>query len=862
MKTLNVKNIFGRKTKVVLESQGGDGVTKVSALPESGVAGRIYYNTADGKYYVYNETTSVFTELGVTVNPSDIMPTVEQTTSTSQSGGDNIITFTFPNGNKTQVIIKNGAQGAQGNSGVASADGIESVNNLNGGTTDTAEKVYVLGANMGKELKDELDTKVGVVAADKNIINQPLVNKIVQPTEYTKVDGSYIRYATGAVIASDGQSYIRIDASDFRGSTLKIFHINNTLGYAIGYSSFDSQDTRLDGGYYGPTNDNTTYTININSSASYLLISVGATASFNNIQMVWDLSYIPDEIYTLKSLGGKDFAAKDVNFLSYADKVLLTSGISNRLNQLNKDSILDGYKLDMTTQTIIPASGYGVVLQPIPIGTTNILMYGYKGSGAYTYFPYAVLDNGLNVLNFQSPFGNVAQAWFIDLSNISGAKYFAFNAYGSDVGNSIDDVVLMFDVELDYASDIDYFVSKKDEIVQSHNVVNETLPKNLLSYDYLTAVDANYSTFTLDFQTNGEAYLVWLLPDGEIQNTNGSFIQYDENDNVLLSETMFSCTNRVNFGKNINKYGMIRLQSGCAKIRLIPNLGLTKRSLRYMVERGNMVFLTNDRVVYRRKPRVLSIDGVNLNQTCKTPLEGKIIACFGDSITDFGSSGANGASWADGGYPWYIQKRYECACINYGRGNAHFCDVANTDPTADENPGTGKTSEVSGYNNVVSTQVRWFIAEMQNAGLTPDAVILGGGTNDCFADVNYGNLSTAMSAYPITTDAVHTDYYGCVVYMVSKLRAAFPNIKIFLSTPIRSLNSTQMARLNGWCEAVHNAATALGCEVIDFYNESGIIEYPTTDNPMFATDDPLHPSQLGVDAMGRLAASKLIAALS
>ena len=48
-------------------------------------------------------------------------------------------------------------RGQDGNSGVASADGLESVNNLNGGTTDTQQKVYVLGANQGKRLKDQID---------------------------------------------------------------------------------------------------------------------------------------------------------------------------------------------------------------------------------------------------------------------------------------------------------------------------------------------------------------------------------------------------------------------------------------------------------------------------------------------------------------------------------------------------------------------------------------------------------------------------------------------------------------------------------------------------------------------------------
>ena len=48
-------------------------------------------------------------------------------------------------------------RGQDGNSGVASADGVESVNNLNGGTTDTSSKVYVLGANQGKRLRDQIE---------------------------------------------------------------------------------------------------------------------------------------------------------------------------------------------------------------------------------------------------------------------------------------------------------------------------------------------------------------------------------------------------------------------------------------------------------------------------------------------------------------------------------------------------------------------------------------------------------------------------------------------------------------------------------------------------------------------------------
>ena len=56
--------------------------------------------------------------------------------------------------------------------------------------------------------------------------------------------------------------------------------------------------------------------------------------------------------------------------------------------------------------------------------------------------------------------------------------------------------------------------------------------------------------------------------------------------------------------------------------------------------------------------------------------------------------------------------------------------------------------------------------------------------------------------------------------------------------------------------------------VIDWFKESGIIQYPagtssgestfTHSNPWFNEGDSIHPSQLGVNAMAKLAVSKMI----
>lgn len=47
-------NINGSLVPVGGGGSDGDGVTKVNTLPETGEAGKIYYNTSDNTYYVYN----------------------------------------------------------------------------------------------------------------------------------------------------------------------------------------------------------------------------------------------------------------------------------------------------------------------------------------------------------------------------------------------------------------------------------------------------------------------------------------------------------------------------------------------------------------------------------------------------------------------------------------------------------------------------------------------------------------------------------------------------------------------------------------------------------------------------------------
>ena len=61
------RNVFGKKVNIKDEKGDNTGVINVVTLPVTGEAGRIYYNTTDNKYYIYED--GAFTEFGAVVNP-------------------------------------------------------------------------------------------------------------------------------------------------------------------------------------------------------------------------------------------------------------------------------------------------------------------------------------------------------------------------------------------------------------------------------------------------------------------------------------------------------------------------------------------------------------------------------------------------------------------------------------------------------------------------------------------------------------------------------------------------------------------------------------------------------------------------
>ena len=768
-------------------------------------------------------------------------------------GGDTL------NGSYQSVNMKGkdgapGEKGDKGDSGVSLGD-VVLVNDLTTGGEGNA-----LSAEQGVVLKGMVDSSAHIGDDDKIILNQPLLDLIgVEGVDYTVIENMKFSEWNGNIADATGNYLILVTMKksilSYRGLTISGYKGWWTADVKPSASNpnvdDDGNDVTYTKGYY-----NSGSRSNVSVAKPYLLFDAGT--DITNFVMAY-LSFIPSPIYDIKSMnGGIRIVSSSIDGVGDKTMQLLKQGIATKRNSLDTTCVLNGMNFDNKSPfSLLNAEG-SIYLQPIPIGAKNVLVRGLRATGTYTYHRIFVLDENLTILANDNYSGASVANQYVSIENVTGAKYLAFNASGAEVASAIDEVLVLYDVPKDY----DYWLAYNNYFDGEKAMLDipyETSGiKNCMTYANL--ISKKVTSF--DFLCEGitERYATFIFPDGSVNNTADTLVQYDENDNVLKSESLYGA-DKTNFGKSNTELMQIRLVEGCVKLkyRFVCKIELNNLSLEEFIARGNKVILSN-RIVEWDNNFVKSINGIPLNINAYSPLKGKLICCMGDSITDFGSSSANG-SWA-----WYIQRNYDCGVANYGRGSAHFCDVADTDPTADTNPGAVSTSTTP--NNVVSTQVRWCIRELTADNITPDAIVLTGLTNDAFGTVNLGELDTALASYPMTADEVHTDFYGASVYMVSKLRTAWPQVKIFFATPPRSLNPTQMQRLVEYVEAMRNVAKALGCGVIDFFDES-LVEYPkatynastekwTHDNPMYNTNDILHPSQLGVNIMGQLASAKLI----
>ena len=77
-KKLILRNIFGKPVKIKEGGESSESIISVSTLPREGETGKIYYNTTEDKYYVYDNATHKYTDLSsATIEVIDDIDDVE-----------------------------------------------------------------------------------------------------------------------------------------------------------------------------------------------------------------------------------------------------------------------------------------------------------------------------------------------------------------------------------------------------------------------------------------------------------------------------------------------------------------------------------------------------------------------------------------------------------------------------------------------------------------------------------------------------------------------------------------------------------------------------------------------------------------
>ena len=384
---------------------------------------------------------------------------------------------------------------------------------------------------------------------------------------------------------------------------------------------------------------------------------------------------------------------------------------------------------------------------------------------------------------------------------------------------------------------------EEDVVVGIDNIpikVNATYQEDENLFDYAHCRPANVGmgddVYVFEFDcVAGTNYFVMWNDDGQSitpSNTQGSWKEYDADGNEVVSANFYTIgtTQSIFNWKHKSTRCKVRLNPLTTQLRVKLYIA-TGKSIETLRDKVRMYVNSDGHTTRFRYPITMDGHPLPLNE-----LRGKVIACFGDSITSFGSTNA------DGGYPMFLQKRLDNAIANYARGNATLADWADTDFT------TYTTGEGTSHDNTVSSQIRWMLAD----GIVPDIVIINGGLNDIGKNNGYSwDIDAAVAAYPTTTAAVFQNPAMVICYALSVLRNLNPNVKVYIATTCKTLTASRATAVTNFAQKLRETAEAFGLEVIDFYRYAQQpIPATAADNPYY--NDDTHPSQLGVDLMGRV----------
>ena len=237
------------------------------------------------------------------------------------------------------------------------------------------------------------------------------------------------------------------------------------------------------------------------------------------------------------------------------------------------------------------------------------------------------------------------------------------------------------------------------------------------------------------------------------------------------------------------------------------------------------------------------------NETGKTPgteekpgLAGKAISFMGDSITTYG--GWSNLTWfnstigSNRAYYDYSNDRLSSVNDTWWKKTIDTLDLK----LCVNNSSSGSRVTTTMGKSHASCMTRAKNLHNDNENIYPDIICIYMGIND-YTNVELGSFDSINEIYDSSTNSYIGDlmvFADAYATMVHKIITTYENADLYLCTLVRYKTEPT---ISSWNNIIKKIADEFDCNVVDFYNETGI-----NDNMMY-TIDGLHPSQSGMSKM-------------
>lgn len=236
----------------------------------------------------------------------------------------------------------------------------------------------------------------------------------------------------------------------------------------------------------------------------------------------------------------------------------------------------------------------------------------------------------------------------------------------------------------------------------------------------------------------------------------------------------------------------------------------------------------------------------------KEPIQDKKISFIGDSITTYEgwSNNTKYNSTIGSNAVWYNSTKLSSVNQTYWKQTIDEFDL---DLTVN-NAWSG--SRVTGTSSSAACQTR--ATQLHNVDKeNPDIIVVYIGINDFDGGVSVGDYSSVKDIYNSSTKTYTGDvsvFSIAYATMVHKIVNKYEEADVYLCTLLPNDRNTDYDTLKVYNSYIKKIGKAFNCNIVDFYNDSGI----TKDNFTNYCIDGLHPNVSGHKKMASCLQEKLL----